>query len=205
MPIAEGATVTERSFFAPTLMGAVWPQRAGAALVRTVVLLAAGVVLLMLSAKLKVPFYPVPMTMQTFMVLLIGAAYGWRLGAATLTLYLVTGALGLPVFADTPERGIGLSYMMGPTGGYLAGFVAAAALAGLLAERGWDRSAGRAAVLMFAGHLVIFAFGISWLARYVGFERAWALGVAPFYLATVLKTALAAAAVRAGWWLQARR
>lgn len=196
--------MTER-FVASTLMAAVWPRQPGAALARSVTLMVAGVVLLTLSAKLKVPFYPVPMTMQTFMVLLIGAGYGWRLGTATLTLYLATGALGFPVFADTPERGIGLAYMMGPTGGYLLGFAAAAAMAGWLAERGWDRDAGRALALMLAGHALIFAFGISWLARYVGFERAWALGVAPFYLATVLKAALAAAAVRAGWWLQARR
>lgn len=197
--------MTERFSYPPTLAGAVWPRAAGTILLRAVTLACVGVVLLTLSAKLKAPFYPVPMTMQTFVVVVLGAAYGWRLGAATVALYLMAGALGLPVFADTPERGIGLAYMMGPTGGYLAGFVAAAALAGWLSERGWDRSAGWALSAMLVCHVAIFAFGLAWLALHVGLERAWMAGVAPFYLATVLKAALAAAVMRGGWWLQTRR
>ena len=98
-----------------------------------------GTLALTVSAKTQIPFWPVPMTMQTFVVLVIGMAYGARLGVATIALYLLEGALGLPVFAGTPEKGVGLAYMMGPTGGYLLGFVAGAWLCGWLAERGFDR------------------------------------------------------------------
>ena len=195
----------ERFVRLPTLIAALWPRVAGTAMLRAVALAGVGVVLLTVSAKLKAPFYPVPMTMQTFVVLVIGAAYGWRLGTAAVMLYLAAGAIGLPVFADTPARGVGLAYMVGPTGGYLVGFVAAAALAGHLAERGWDRSLGWAFAAMLVCHAAIFAFGVAWLARTVGIERAWAAGVAPFYLATLLKAALAAAVLRGSWWLQARR
>jgi biotin transport system substrate-specific component len=137
--------------------------------------------------------------MQTFVVLVIGAAFGWKLGAATLLLYLAEGALGLPVFAGTPARGIGIAYMAGPTGGYLVGFVAGAALCGWLAERGWDRSVRRTAVAMALGHVLILGSGWAWLAVLVGPQKAYLAGVAPFYLATVLKTALALAALPLAW------
>lgn len=181
------------------LIATLWPERAINPVLRLAVLAFAGALLLTVSAKLKVPFYPVPMTMQTFVLLVIGAAYGWRLAAATVLLYLAQGAMGLPVFADTPEKGLGLAYMAGPTGGYLVGFVAAAALVGWLAERGWDRSVGRLAVAMAAGHALVFAFGVLWLGALIGFDKAWAVGVAPFYLATLLKTALAAATLPVVW------
>ncbi len=109
-----------------TLVSAVWPARADlggrglASGLRMALLAIVGTALLTASAKLNVPFYPVPMTMQTLVVLMLGAAYGWRLATATVVLYLVEGALGLPVFAGTPALGIGLPYMMGPTGGFLA-------------------------------------------------------------------------------------
>jgi biotin transport system substrate-specific component len=151
-----------------------------------------------------VPFYPVPMSMQTFAVLVIGAAYGWRLGAATVLLYLAEGAAGLPVFAGTPEKGVGLAYMLGPTGGYLVGFVAGAAVTGWLCERGWDRSWALLLAAMLIGHVLIFVFGVAWLASLIGFDKAWAAGVTPFYLATLLKTLLAAAVIRGGWTLAAR-
>src|SRR5215212_2875969 len=185
----------------PTLMGLVWPARS---LTRSLVLMAVGSALLALSAKIQVPFYPVPMTMQTLVVLVIGAAYGWRLGGATVALYLLEGALGLPVFAG-PVAGVG--YMAGPTGGFLMGFLVAAMLTGLLAERGWSRSLPRLLAAMAVGHVVIFALGFAWLAQLFQFDvgRAWAAGVAPFYAATVLKTALAAALMQAGWRLLGRR
>ena len=114
---------------------------------RAVALAVLGSLLLWASAKIQVPFYPVPMTFQTAVVFLIGLAYGWRLAVATLLLYLAQGAMGLPVFAGTPEKGIGLPYMVGPTGGYLAGFVAAAAITGWVGERSrhWLATAGGAA------------------------------------------------------------
>lgn len=190
-----------------TLIGAVWPSAGDAtlAIVRNAALALAGSALLWLSAKINVPFYPVPLSMQTFVVLAIGAAYGWRLGAATILLYLAEGAAGLPVFAGTPEKGIGLVYMFGPTGGYLAGFVAGATLTGWLCERGWDRTFLWLTAAMLLGHAAIFLFGVAWLAGLIGFEKAWAGGVAPFYLATLLKTLLAAAAIRGGWSLAVPR
>jgi biotin transport system substrate-specific component len=139
--------------------------------------------------------------MQTFVVLVLGAAYGWKLGTATMLAYLAEGAVGLPVFSGTPERGIGLAYMAGPTGGYLAGFVAGAALCGFLAQKGWDRSPWRTAIAMSLGHLVILALGWAWLATLAGPAKAYALGVAPFYAATVAKTALAVVALPLAWKL----
>jgi biotin transport system substrate-specific component len=152
-----------------------------------------GNLLLIISAKLQLPFWPVPMTMQTLVVLLIGAILGARTGAAAVALYLFEGGLGFPVFAGTPERGIGVVYMYGPTGGYLFGFLAAAAAIGLAANRGWLKSLLGNAVAMIVGHAIIFAFGIAWLSRISGFEAAIATGLTPFWAATALKTAMAIA------------
>jgi biotin transport system substrate-specific component len=163
-----------------------------------------GSLLLALSAKVQVPFWPVPMTMQTYVVLVIGMAYGMRLGLATMLLYLVEGAAGLPVFAGTPERGLGLAYMTGPTGGYLVGFVLATALAGALAERGWDRSAWRTLAAMAVAHAVIFVPGVAWLAGYTGWDRAVAAGVTPFIGATLAKTLLGVVTLPPAWRLAAR-
>jgi biotin transport system substrate-specific component len=191
-----------QAFAQPTLLEVLSPRLSRpAAAGRDVALVIAGSLLLTLSAKLQIPFWPVPMTMQTFVVLVLGTAFGWRLGAATVALYLLEGALGLPVFAGTPERGIGLAYMMGPTGGYLVGFVAGAWLTGWLAERGWDRSILKLFAAMMAGHLVILALGFSWLAFYAGPSMAWAVGVAPFFAATLYKTLLGALILPAGWAL----
>ncbi len=190
----------------PTLASAFWPSSGDAAgLARAVLLAVAGTALLTLSAKLKVPFYPVPMTMQTLVVLVIGATYGSRLGAATVGLYLLQGAIGLPVFADTPERGLGLAYMVGPTAGYLFGFLLAAYAVGWLSKRGWDRSIPLTLAMMTLGHVIIFAAGLSWLAGIVGIEKAWLLGAAPFVAATFLKTALGTALVPALWALVPNR
>ena len=182
-----------------TLVQTVWPSASPAA--RNAILAIAGTLLLAISAKVHIPFWPVPLTMQTFVVLVLGMAYGWKLGAATMLLYLAEGALGLPVFAGTPERGIGVSYMVGPTGGYLAGFLAGAVLCGWLAERGWDRSWWRTAIAMTAGHLLILLLGFLWLATIVGAAKAYAVGVAPFYAATAAKTALAVLALPLAWKL----
>jgi biotin transport system substrate-specific component len=198
--MAPGAsTVPARS----TLIASLWPaDRAGAVRSAILVLLATG--LLTVSAKVQVPFWPVPMTMQSMVVLMIGAAMGWRLGSAAVVAYLLEGALGLPVFAGTPERGIGLAYMVGPTGGFLVGFLAAAVVTGCLAEQGFGRTLPRLVVSMALGHVVIFAFGLPWLALHVGATQAWVLGAAPFLAGTLVKTVLAAALIQAGW-LVARR
>jgi biotin transport system substrate-specific component len=168
------------------------------------VLAASG--LLWLSAKVQIPFWPVPMTMQTFVVLMIGVGFGARLGAASVLLYLAYGALGLPVFAGTPERGIGWAYMVGPTGGYLLGFLVAAWLCGALAERGWDRSLHRILAVMAFGHGLILALGWAWLAWLTGSsDRAYAGGVEPFFVATLVKTLAAAGCVPIAWRLLGAR
>ena len=102
-----------------------------AKILRNTLIVLIGSILLALSSKFKIPFYPVPMTMQTFVVLLLGVAFGWKIALATICLYLFEGAIGLPVFSGTPEKGIGLIYMFGPTAGYLLGFLFAAYLAGI--------------------------------------------------------------------------
>jgi biotin transport system substrate-specific component len=173
------------------IVNVLWPS---GGMVRALALALFGTALLAASAKVQVPFWPVPMTMQTFVVLVLGAAYGWRLGMGTMLAYLAEGALGLPVFAGTPEKGIGLAYMMGPTGGYLIGFVAAAALVGWLFETGRARGLIGLAAAMILGHAAIFLFGVGWLAGSLGFAKAVALGLTPFWAATILKTALAMAA-----------
>jgi len=121
----------------PTLVETLW--QGDNALARNIVLAVVGSLALWASAKIQVPFFPVPITMQTFVVLVIGMTFGWRLGGATFALYLAEGAIGLPVFAGTPEKGIGMAYMIGPTGGYLLGMLLATMCVGWLAQRGWDR------------------------------------------------------------------
>ncbi|MCB5175214.1 biotin transporter BioY [Microvirga lenta] len=181
-----------------TLVGLLWPSRDDArfAALRAIVLMVVGSALLTLSAKVQVPLPYVPMTLQTLVVLLIGASYGWRLGGATVALYLMQGALGMPVFAG-PTAGFG--YLMGPTGGFLFGFVAAAVVMGFMAERGWDRSLLRVIVMMSIGHALIFVFGLAQLSLVMPFAKAWTVGAAPFVAATVVKTALAVALMQAAW------
>jgi len=168
-------------------------------------LVAAAVALLTVSAKIQIPLWPVPMTMQTYVVLVIGMGYGLRLGLAAVGSYLALGALGLPVFAGTPAQGLGLPYMLGPTGGYLLGFLVAVAVCGALAERGWDRRFTTSLIAMTLGHLLILALGVCWLATLLGPDRALQVGFTPFILATVIKTLLAAVSLPMGWkWLRSR-
>jgi biotin transport system substrate-specific component len=143
--------------------------------------------------------WPVPMTMQSYVILVLGMAYGSRLAAATVALYLLEGAVGLPVFAGTPERGIGIAYMAGPTGGYLVGFVLAAWVMGWLAERGWDRTVWRAGAAMGLGTVILFVPGLMWLAVLFGWSKAVAVGLTPFIEGSILKLALAAATLPLAW------
>ncbi len=171
-----------------------------------ILLAVAGSLALWVSAKIQIPFYPVPLTLQTLVVLLIGMAYGWRLGALTVLLYLAQGAAGLPVFAGTPEKGIGLAYMAGPTGGYLLGFVVAAAIVGWLAERGWDRNVVKTGLAMLIGNVAIYIPGLLWLGAVVGWDKPvleW--GMTPFLLGDVLKLALAAMMLPGAWSLLRHR
>ncbi len=185
------------------LIDALWPNHGAAAsrMLRLVVLVAAGTALMALSAKIQVPMWPVPMTMQTFAVLVIGMAYGWRLGGLTLLVYLAEGAAGLPVFAS----GAGAAYMAGPTGGYLVGFAVAATLVGWLGERGWDRSVVLTLAAMALGTAVIFGLGVAWLSTLIGVEKAVAAGLTPFLVGAAFKIALAAAVLPFAWRLVGRR
>jgi biotin transport system substrate-specific component len=158
-----------------------------------------GSLILWASAKISVPFWPVPMTLQTGAVMLIGAAYGWRLGVATVLLYLAEGAAGLPVFQGTPQQGIGLAYMLGPTGGYLIGFAVAALIVGTLAERGFDRNVFQLFAAMVLADAVVFVLGLLWLGSVIGWDKpVLQFGLYPFLLGDIVKIALAACLVVAG-------
>lgn len=184
-----------------TLADTLFPARAESnKWMRNVLLAVGGTVLLTIAAKMNIPFYPVPLTMTTFVVLTIGMAFGWRLGGATVALYLAEGAIGLPVFAGTPEKGIGLAYMAGPTGGYLLGYLVAAVVVGWLAEKGWDRNVFTTLAAMIIGTAIIFAPGIYWLGMLFGWEKpilAW--GLWPFMAGAGFKIALAAAVLPLAW------
>ena len=146
------------------------------------------IVALAAQVALRLPFSPVPVTGQTLAVLLVGATLGSRRGALSLLAYLFEGLIGLPVFAAGAS---GPAYLLGPTGGYLVGFVAAAFVTGWLVERGWGRHVGRAVLAMLAGNAAIHLFGLSWLSLFVG-RQAVALGLFPFLVGDVAKIALGA-------------
>jgi biotin transport system substrate-specific component len=162
-------------------------------------LILAGSILIALSAKVAfpVPFSPVPVTGQTFAVLLTGALLGARRGVLAVLAYIAEGISGMPVFTGA---GAGLAYLMGPTGGYVAGFAAATGITGLLAEKGWDRNIFTTAVAMTAANAAIYMFGVTRLSVFVG-GKAVALGLIPFIPGDILKIALAAIILPAGWKL----
>ncbi len=173
--------------------------------VRNILVVLMGSAFLTLSAKISVPFYPVPMTLQTLVVLGLGMLLGPRLGALTVIAYLAQGAIGLPVFQGTPEKGIGLAYMMGPTGGYLIGFVVAAFVVGLLAQLHWDRTPLRTIAAMVIGTAIIYAFGLVWLGSVLGWDKpilAW--GMQPFLVGDFVKILIAAAVLPQLWKFQKR-
>jgi biotin transport system substrate-specific component len=162
--------------------------------------------LLAISSKISVPFYPVPLTMQTFVVIGLGLALGPVRGVAAIGLYLVEGAAGFPVFAGTPEKGIGVAYMIGPTAGYLLGYLPAVLLAGWFAVRGWDRNPLSAmAAALFAG-AVIYVPGLLWLGVVLGFDKpVLQFGLYPFIFGDIAKALLAALVFPAAWkWLDVR-
>ena len=169
---------------------------------RDVVVVLLGSWLVALVAQISIPLQPVPITGQTFGVLLVGAALGFRRGALALGTYLVQGAIGLPFFAGGAS---GLARLLGPTGGYLIGFVFAAALVGALAERGWDRRFPSTLAAMALGNLVIYLFGLPWLAQFVGWEKVATLSLLPFLPGDALKMLLAAIALPSLWaWVGKR-
>jgi len=164
-----------------------------------VALIIGGSLLIALCAQVAIPLWPVPVTGQTFAVLMIGALFGARRGSFAVLAYLTEGAAGLPVFAM--GRG-GLAVLLGPTGGYLIGFVAASYITGLLAERGWDRRIGTTVLAMVLGNIAIYAFGLLWLCCLTGVNRTvLTAGLYPFIIGDLMKIALAAILLPAGWKL----
>ena len=157
---------------------------------RTALIVVGGAALMTLAAKVQIPFWPVPMTLHTVAVMLFAVTLGPRLALSIVVAYLAAGAAGLPVFSGTPERGIGLAYMAGPTGGYLAGYLIATWLVGTLAA---GRGLLGRTLAMLAGLVPIYALGLAWLAVYVPADKLIALGLAPFILGDIVKIALVAA------------
>ena len=149
-----------------------------------------GTLLLTISAKIKVPFYPVPMTMQTFVVVLIGITLGWKLGVITIFVYLFEGAIGLPVFAGTPEKGVGLIYFTGPTMGYLLGFLVAVSLSGFFT---FNKNLFKNFIKLVFSVSFIYLFGLIWLGSIVGWDKPiFKLGAQPFLLAELFKVLILA-------------
>jgi biotin transport system substrate-specific component len=171
---------------------------------RDLTLVIGGSLLIAAAAQVRIalPFTPVPVTGQTFAVLLMGAMLGARRGAAAAMTYLALGILGLPVFSAAPP---GPAAFMSPTAGYLAGFVGAAWVTGSLSERGWDRRPWTAALAMLIGSIVIFSCGLLWLGRFTGWDKVLETGLFPFIPGDLLKIALATSLLPAGWKFLGKR
>jgi biotin transport system substrate-specific component len=182
-----------------TLSDVVWSDKSNQWL-RFMVFAIAGSIALTISAKISIPAIPVPFTLQTLVVLLLGFAYGPALAGATVGLYLLQGAFGLPVFQGTPEKGLGMLYMMGPTGGYLLGFLVAAVVCGKLAQKGWDRRFSTMALGMVLGNAIIYAFGLAWLGTLIGWDKpVLEYGMIPFMAGDLIKIAVAVVLVPMIW------
>ena len=173
-------------------------------LTRDLILVISGSMLIAAAAQIRIvlPFTPVPITGQTFAVLLIGALYGAKRGVATVVTYLMMGLAGLPVFSAAPP---GPAALISPTAGYLMGYVAAVWVMGTLCERGWDRRPVTTALAMALSSCVIFAFGVLWLGRFVGWDNVLQTGFLPFIPGDLVKIALATALLPTGWKLLGRR
>jgi biotin transport system substrate-specific component len=193
---------------APNLAGALWPSSADNRLWRSALLAILGSAFLALLSQIEIPTQPVPQTLQTLGVMVIGMTYGWRLAGSTVLLYLIEGAAGLPVFSG----GASTAALLGPanaTAGYLVGFVVAAAVMGWLCERGWDRNPLTAILALVIGDAIVFALGYVWLRDFlasVGADPSTALdlGVTPFLYGDACKIALVAAGLPLAWKLLKR-
>jgi biotin transport system substrate-specific component len=152
-----------------------------------------GSIILAISSKIKIPFYPVPMTMQTLIVLIIGIGFGWKLGLATISLYLFEGIIGLPVFSGSPEKGVGLIYFTGPTMGYLLGFLVAVYISGQFI---YDNNLVKNFFKLLLATSFIYILGMAWLGSLIGWEKPiFQLGAQPFLLAELLKILIATFAI----------
>jgi biotin transport system substrate-specific component len=183
------------------------PSEGAALRIKQAFLVVAGIALLAIMAKIKLPVPPSPVAvnMGTFAVLTIGAAYGARLGLVTIIGYMLIGALGFDVFQSSTAELSGIDYMTGSTGGYLLGYVMATVLLGALARRGWDRSVVWMAVAMLAGNIILYVPGLLWLGQIYGWDKPileW--GLTPFVIGDLMKLALAAMILPAAWKLVGR-
>ena len=162
-------------------------------LLKNVFLALIGSIVLAISSKIKIPFYPVPMTMQTLIVLIIGIGFGWKLGLATISLYLFEGIIGLPVFSGSPEKGVGLIYFTGPTMGYLLGFLVAVYISGKFI---YDNNLVKNFFKLLLATSFIYILGMAWLGSLIGWEKPiFQLGAKPFLLAELLKILIATFAI----------
>ena len=162
-------------------------------LVKYIFIALMGSIILAISSKIKIPFYPVPMTMQTLVVLMIGIGFGWKLGLATVSLYLFEGIIGLPVFSGTPEKGVGLIYFTGPTMGYLIGFLVAVYISGKFV---YDKNLIKNFLKLLFATSFIYIFGMFWLGSLIGWDKPiFLLGAKPFLLAELFKIIIATIAV----------
>ncbi len=178
-----------------TLIYNLFPLKGVKTYIKNILLILFGTLLLTLSSKIQVPFWPVPMTMQTFVVLIIAMAYGWKLSFLTLLAYLIEGALGLPVFA----KGGGFLYLTGPTAGYLYGMTIAAAVIGYFADLGYGKTIIKCVLPLLIGTIIIFVFGIGYLSSIIGFEKAIVAGLLPFIPSELFKIALAVLIIPTIW------
>jgi biotin transport system substrate-specific component len=173
------------------LIDRIYQTRGMSTYIKNTCLILFGSFLLAVSSKVQVPFWPVPMTMQTFVVFLIGMSYGWRLSFFTLFAYIVEGAIGLPVFAT----GAGLTYLMGPTAGYIYGMLLAAIVIGFLSEKGFSKSYYLSLVSLLIGSIIIFTLGVGYLGSIIGYDKAINYGLLPFISSELFKIALAVALI----------
>ena len=163
-------------------------QNSQSKLIKSLFVIVLGSIALTISAKIKIPFYPVPMTMQTFVVLLLGLSFGYKIGLSAVGLYLLEGIVGLPVFSNSPERGIGIVYFTGPTMGYLIGFLSACFLASLIKL---NDNFFMIFIKLVLAVSTIYIFGVMWLGALIGWDKPiFSLGVAPFLLAETFKILL---------------
>ena len=154
-------------------------------LLKNLLLAISATIILVISAKIKIPFYPVPMTMQTFVVLFLGMSFGYKIGLATVSLYLLEGILGFPVFSNSPEKGVGIVYFTGPTMGYLIGFLFATFLAGYF---NFNKNILNNFIKLFLSVSTIYILGVFWLGNLIGWDKPiLQLGVTPFLLAELFK------------------
>jgi len=165
--------------------------------IRNIILVITGSALIALCAQIYIPLYPVPITMQTFAVFLIGLTYGWRLGGTTVFIYLVAGASGLPVFA---KGGLGIAIFAGPTAGFLFGFFFAAIACGWFAERGFDRSYAKLFVSLLIGNFLLYTLGLFWLGNFIGWDKPiLELGLYPFFIGDLIKIFMVVIMLPSAW------